>query len=486
MAASAAIQTGDSCQAMTARHQIRIGNRRLGRDRAAIDATPAPRLGEMLQLARERKGVDLFRAERDTKIRLKYLAALEDSNFADLPAPVYTKGFLRNYAIYLALDPEEVLQRWRDELQLGRKAERPTVVPPPRPIAAPRRAPTISAGIFIAGLVLLAVLGFVGYIGYQMMRFIETPAVSLTNPPRLVSEVNAESITLSGTSGPGALLSIHGPGGQLLTAVADETGVWSREVPLSLGQNDFTVTANDPVTRRDSPPLNVIVTVPLPADSPVASASPLVPGDIRLSLVSPAEGSTSNRSAVTVSGSTTGTRITIGGEFLAPLAGEPVSTPSVDPNASPEASPSGAPDGAALDITLDSRGAFSESLELSPGRWQITVTSFRAGQQPVSQTRTITVRQLDELVLVIEAARGDSWLRIVPDGEVMKGWGGPTLRRGNSVTVTAGTEIYLRTGNAGAIRITLNGVDRGPLGRNGEVGNWLFRPGMEPERTERR
>jgi hypothetical protein len=61
---------------MTARHHIRIGNRRLGRDRTAIDATPAPRLSETLQLARERKGVDLYRAERDTKIRLKYLAAL--------------------------------------------------------------------------------------------------------------------------------------------------------------------------------------------------------------------------------------------------------------------------------------------------------------------------------------------------------------------------------------------------------------------------
>ena len=62
-------------------------------------------MGETLQLARERKGVDLYRAERDTKIRLHYLAALEDGDWDELPAPVYTKGFLRNqqYAVALAL-----------------------------------------------------------------------------------------------------------------------------------------------------------------------------------------------------------------------------------------------------------------------------------------------------------------------------------------------------------------------------------------------
>src|SRR3954454_24136336 len=114
---------------MTARHNIRIANRRLGRERAAIDATPTPSVGEMLQNARERKGVDLFRAARDTKIRLKYLAALEDSDYGARPPVVYTNGLLRNYAVYLGLDPEETLTRWRDETLLGRTAGRRAVSP---------------------------------------------------------------------------------------------------------------------------------------------------------------------------------------------------------------------------------------------------------------------------------------------------------------------------------------------------------------------
>ena len=432
----------------------------------------------MLQLARERKGVDLFRAERDTKIRLKYLAALEDSDFEELPAPVYTKGFLRNYAIYLALDPEEVLQRWRDEMiqARGRKAERPALAPPPRPIVAPRRGVTVSVGWLMTLLVLAAVLGFVGFIGMQLMRFAETPAVSLTDPPSLVSVVNAEKMVLAGTSGAGAVISINGPGGQLLTTNADQTGYWSMEVPLAPGRNDFTVAAMDPVTHRASEPLNVIVSVPLGLQSPSPSPGETAAGQLRLTLSSPLEGASLEASQLTVSGTTSGGRVTIAASLVEPPPQAPPDVASPDPDTSP------APSGQSHDVSVVG-GSFSQPLDLTPGRWEIVVTAYSSGLQPISQRRTVNVTQPDEIVLLIEATRGDSWLRIVTDGSVMRGWGGPTLRRGASVTVTAESEIWLRTGNAGALRITLNGAELGVLGRNGQVANWIIRPGTEPERT---
>ncbi len=65
-----------------------------------LELTPAgPSLPERLAAARERKGVDLMRAERDTKIRARYLSALERGDYRVLPGTVYTRGFLRNYAI---------------------------------------------------------------------------------------------------------------------------------------------------------------------------------------------------------------------------------------------------------------------------------------------------------------------------------------------------------------------------------------------------
>ncbi len=61
-------------------------------------------IGNSLREARLRQGLDLNRAEADTKIRVKYLQALEEEHFELLPGETYVKGFLRTYANYLRLD----------------------------------------------------------------------------------------------------------------------------------------------------------------------------------------------------------------------------------------------------------------------------------------------------------------------------------------------------------------------------------------------
>jgi hypothetical protein len=61
-------------------------------------------IGSSLKEARLRQTVDLNEAEAATKIRAKYLRALEDERFEILPAQTYVKGFLRAYADYLGLD----------------------------------------------------------------------------------------------------------------------------------------------------------------------------------------------------------------------------------------------------------------------------------------------------------------------------------------------------------------------------------------------
>ena len=61
-------------------------------------------IGNSLREARVRQKLDFAEAERATKIRGKYLRALEDEQFDVLPAETYVKGFLRTYADYLGLD----------------------------------------------------------------------------------------------------------------------------------------------------------------------------------------------------------------------------------------------------------------------------------------------------------------------------------------------------------------------------------------------
>ena len=483
---------------MTARHNIRIGNRRLSRERAAIDATPAPRVGEMLQAARERKGVDLFRAERDTKIRLKYLAALEDSEYAALPPIVYTKGFLRNYAIYLGLEPEEILTRWRDETQVGRKVERPSVAPPPRPIAVPRRGLIISPGLLVALFFSLIVLVFVGWIGVQLMRFADVPELTISSPASLYSRVEAESIVLSGIAGPRAEVTITTPDSRRMTVIADEAGSWSREVELAKGRNDFTVFATDAVTHRQSDPVILIIDVPLPGESPGATTGP-TPAPMALSLTGPTDGLSVTNGRVSVRGTTSGTRVTIASTYLGPATGSPTpaaSLPPAEPSATPTEPgasllPSPTPAATApplYDLTVDSTGAFNQLVDLPAGRWQITVTASASGVAPLSQVRTVTVRPLvvaAGMTMVITAAKGDCWMRVVIDGTVKKAgeWGGPILERGTSLTITGVAEIYLRTGNAEALDITVNGQS---YDLTGSVGNWIFRPGAAPEQTNER
>ena len=74
--------------------------------------------------------MDLFRVERDTKIRMKYLTAMEQGDFAELPADVYARGFLRNYASYLGLDPDEAETEWRRGNYVPTVKTPPVVAPP--------------------------------------------------------------------------------------------------------------------------------------------------------------------------------------------------------------------------------------------------------------------------------------------------------------------------------------------------------------------
>jgi len=70
-------------------------------------------LGERLKAARNAKGITLIQAEEDTKIRKRYLEALENEEFNVIPGVVYTKGFLKTYAGYLGLDQDEVMTEFR-------------------------------------------------------------------------------------------------------------------------------------------------------------------------------------------------------------------------------------------------------------------------------------------------------------------------------------------------------------------------------------
>ena len=67
-------------------------------------------IGNFLRERREARGISLIEAEKDLKIRKKYLQALEEGNIDAIPGKTYLIGYLRNYSKYLGIDEENINQ----------------------------------------------------------------------------------------------------------------------------------------------------------------------------------------------------------------------------------------------------------------------------------------------------------------------------------------------------------------------------------------
>jgi len=92
-------------------------------------------IGTSLRAAREHQKLELAEVERETRIRTKYLRALEDERFDVLPGTAYVKGFLRTYADFLGLDGARFVDEFNERFA---PAEMPDAAPPVR-IHRPRR-----------------------------------------------------------------------------------------------------------------------------------------------------------------------------------------------------------------------------------------------------------------------------------------------------------------------------------------------------------
>jgi hypothetical protein len=76
-----------------------------------------PEIGETLREARMRRRIDMTEVETATKIRGKYLRALENEEWDLLPGPTFVKTFLRTYAEYLGLDARLLVEEYRQRYE---------------------------------------------------------------------------------------------------------------------------------------------------------------------------------------------------------------------------------------------------------------------------------------------------------------------------------------------------------------------------------
>ena len=152
-----------------------------------VESTAA--FGDWLRRQREMREISLRDIADRTKISLRYLQAMEDDRFDLLPAPIFAKGFLREYARYVGLSPDEVVNHYLSVQQQGASQEEGTkegikkdsTLSGQRP-NRPKPVRNWTYGLFLAVAVLI-LIGLVAALAWYAERRRDSPAADVTPPP---------------------------------------------------------------------------------------------------------------------------------------------------------------------------------------------------------------------------------------------------------------------------------------------------------------
>ncbi len=378
------------------------------------------RLGDALRERREHKGVTMQQAAEDTRIREKFLQAIESGDYQSLPGTVYTKGFLRNYAQYLGLDAEEMLA-----LYIGERggADPARTFSPMRPLV--KRSFIFTPTVLVPVIVLGGILLFIAYFYYQFTSFAVAPHVDITDPPGDAVSGTAEYLVKGKTNPDGRITVSVSPGLDALGDVKPAAdGTFSVSVPLKPGPNHIEVRVLDAAGKLATATRTITLNLPAANDQ----AAP------QLVVEQPANGATYSNAPVTVAGHVDR------------------SVASVTVN------------GSAAAIGSDLK--FSVAVNFTAGPQTINVVAKTATGAAVQETRTIAV-SFTAAIVTVRILGGDAWILATVDGAQAPGTN--KVFPSGQVLTFSGKAVTVRSGNAGATYLAFNGQELGKMGEAGQV-----------------
>lgn len=112
-------------------------------------------IGEKFKKRREERGLFIEQIARDTNISKKYIEAIENEDFSEMPGEAYLLGFLRAYADYLDIDPDEVVAIYKNT----KIQEQPV----PEELIPQKKSPLSAAVIIAAAVLAVAAAGAAGF-----------------------------------------------------------------------------------------------------------------------------------------------------------------------------------------------------------------------------------------------------------------------------------------------------------------------------------
>lgn len=188
-------------------------------------------LGERMRERRKLLNLTLNEASAATKIRRRFLEAMENGAYNDLPAPIYTRHLYEIYANALGLDPRVCRERFDAERGTSDFLEAAKL---PLQRVSLRRPWGFRKTAQIAA-VLLFLFTVIGALGFQAARALTPPSINITSPANQSIVENAE-LALLGSTTAGSIVFVNGQ-----RVLLDKAGGFVSEVILERGLNIVTL-----------------------------------------------------------------------------------------------------------------------------------------------------------------------------------------------------------------------------------------------------
>lgn len=188
-------------------------------------------VGEILKNGRKEKRLTLTQISTKTRINKNYLKALEKNNYEQLPEAAFVKGFIRNYAKAVDLNPSQALAIFRrdyDQNVKGQVIPRSFVDSP----SGKRSLWTPKTSIIVAVSLVVIILSI--YFVYQYRLLASPPALEVNSP--LEEEHVKPTLNVAGTTDPQATLSINNQ-----TVQINQDGSFSQSLVLLEGTRTITI-----------------------------------------------------------------------------------------------------------------------------------------------------------------------------------------------------------------------------------------------------
>lgn len=195
--------------------------------------------GQILKENRIKKEVNLNDVARETKIRKPYLLALEENNYQSLPSVATIKGFIRNYAQFLGLEPERVVTVFKRDYR--RVQEQKAIFPSSADLNKQFKWSPKKTLILVVALFILA---FLTYLVYQYHGLLGKPRLEVTSPEDN-QQITEEQIIVEGKTNPDNSVAINGSLTQL-----NEQGKFSYRLRLVSGENKIVIEATNRLGRK--------------------------------------------------------------------------------------------------------------------------------------------------------------------------------------------------------------------------------------------